>query len=443
MIQQIKNSINGANSYCLIHAHVPITLINSVSSTTVTREGLGLFDIEIAHGKIIQIVPSDSIKINCDNIIDLEKRIVLPCFVDLHTHLDKGHIWERSPNFEGTFEMALDKAIADSQKYWQPEDVLRRMEFSLKCAYAYGTKAIRTHLDCYGEQADISLKVFQGLQQQWQDKITLQVVSLVSADYYQTELGRNLADKIEKVGGILGAVVYLNPDLDSQLDNLFTIAKAKNLDLDLHTDENGDVESIGLQKIAEAAIRNNFTGNILCGHCCSLAVQSPEVVQKTPELVKQAGISIVSLPMCNLYLQDRRKENYLTPIWRGITRVHELKQEGIPVAFASDNTRDPFYGFGDLDMLEVLEQAVRIAHLDTPYGNWIDSFTKIPGEIMGLKDSGIIKQNISADLIVFQGRYFSELLSRSQHDRIVLRNGNPINRILPSYSELDDLTFNI
>ncbi len=443
MIHQIKNNVSRLNSYWLTNAHLPISLIDSVNSTEVTREGLGLFDIEIAHGKIIQILPSDSTKINYENIINLEKRIVLPCFADVHTHLDKGHIWERSPNLDVTFEMALDKAITDSQKYWQAEDVFRRMEFSLKCAYAYGTKAIRTHLDCYGEQADISLKVFQALQQQWQDKITLQVVSLVSTDYYQTELGRNLADKIEKVDGILGAVVYLNPDLDSQLDNLFTIAKAKNLDLDLHTDENGDVESIGLQKIAEAAIRNNFTGNILCGHCCSLAVQPPQVVQKTLELVQKAGISIVSLPMCNLYLQDRRTENYLTPIWRGVTRVHELKQKGIPVAFASDNTRDPFYGFGDLDMLEVLEQAVRIAHLDTPYSNWIDSFTKIPGEIMGLKDIGIIKQNIPADLIIFQGRYFSELLSRSQHDRIVLRNGKSIDSTLPSYSELDDLTFNI
>ena len=443
MMHQIKNNVNRFNSYWLTHAHIPISLIDSGIVAEVTRESLGLFDIQISEGKITQILPSDSTKINCDNIIDLEKKIVLPCFVDLHTHLDKGHIWERSPNIEGTFEMALDKAIADSQKYWQPEDVFRRMEFSIKSAYAHGTKAIRTHLDCYGKQADISLKVFQSLQQQWQDKIKLQVVSLVSTDYYETELGRNLADKIEKVDGILGAVVYLNPNIDFQLDNLFTIAKAKNLDLDLHTDENGDIESIGLQKIAEAAIRNNFTGKILCGHCCSLAVQSPEVVQKTLELVKEAGISIVSLPMCNLYLQDRRTDNYLTPIWRGVTRVHELKQHGISVAFASDNTRDPFYGFGDLDMLEVLEQAVRITHLDTPYSNWIDSFTKIPGEIMGLEDSGIIKENRSADLIIFQGRYFSELLSRSQHDRIVLRNGKPIDTTLPNYSELDDLTFNI
>ncbi len=441
MIQPIKNHISKLDYYWLTHSNVPISLINSVNFTGVTREGLVLADIEIEKGKIIQIVPSDSVNINPAFAINLQQRILLPCFIDLHTHLDKGHIWERSPNLEGTFKMALDTAIADGEKYWQAQDVFRRMEFSLKCAYAHGTKAIRTHLDSYGEQADISLRVFQDLQQQWQDKITLQAVSLVTIDYYQTEQGGNLAGKIEKVGGILGGVVYLNPDLDSQLDHLFKIAKARNLDLDLHTDENGDVECIGLQKIAAAAIRNNFTGKILCGHCCSLAVQPAEVVNKTLELVKEAGIAVVSLPMCNLYLQDRQTESYLTPIWRGVTRVHELKQKGIPVAFASDNTRDPFYGFGDLDMLEVLEQAVRIAHLDTPYSNWIDSFTKIPGEIMGLNDSGIIAQDIPADLIIFPGRYFSELLSRSQHNRIVLRNGKPIDTTLPDYSELDDLVF--
>ena len=43
---------------------------------------------------------------------------------------------------------------------------------------------------------------------------------------------------------------------------------------------------------------------------------------------------------------------------------------GIPVAVASDNTRDPFYAYGDLDMLEVFREAVRIAHLDHPFGAW-------------------------------------------------------------------------
>ena len=60
----------------------------------------------------------------------------------------------------------------------------------------------------------------------------------------------------------------------------------------------------------------------------------------------KAGISVVSLPMCNLYLQDRRTDG-TTPRWRGVTLLHEMKARGIKVAIASDNTRDPFYAYGD------------------------------------------------------------------------------------------------
>ena len=298
------------------------------------------------------------------------------------------------------------------------------MEFGLKCSYAHGTKAIRTHLDSFDRQADISLDVFQTLRSQWADKITLQAVSLVSLDYYQTDAGVALADKIARIDGILGGVAYINPALDSQLDTVFELAIDRNLDLDFHADENGDPNSICLQKIAEKAIKYKFTGKILCGHCCSLGVQSQEVVKQTINLVKEANIGIVSLPMCNLYLQDRQA--HTTPYWRGVTKVKELKQHNIPVAFASDNARDPFYGFGDHDVLEVFTQAVRIAHLDTPYESWINSVTKTPADLMGLSTAGRIEVGLPADLIIFKARYFSELLSRPQSDRTVLRGGKEI-----------------
>ena len=163
-------------------------------------------------------------------------------------------------------------------------------------------------------------------------------------------------------------------------------------------------------------------------------------MEETIKLIKQTNIAIVSLPMCNLYLQDRAFAT--TPHWRGVTRVKELHQHNIPVAFASDNCRDPFFGFGDHDMLEVLEQSVRIAHLDTPYANWIESVTTTPANIMGLNNVGKISPGNSADLIIFTARYFSELLSRSQHDRVVIRQGREINAQLPDYSELDDLVIN-
>lgn len=39
-----------------------------------------------------------------------------------------------------------------------------------------------------------------------------------------------------------------------------------------------------------------------------------------------------------------------------MTLAHEIKAAGIPFAVASDNTRDQFYAYGDLDMMEVFTQ---------------------------------------------------------------------------------------
>ena len=61
---------------------------------------------------------------------------------------------------------------------------------------------------------------------------------------------------------------------------------------------------------------------------------------------------------------------------------------------------------------------------------------------MGLKKVGRIETGLPADLIIFSARYFSELLSRSQHDRIVLREGKQIDTSLPDYAELDDMIEN-
>lgn len=395
-----------------------------------------LVDIEIADGCIASIAAAGTLNAYSYPSIDLNGRQVWPCFADLHTHLDKGHTWNRAPNLDGTFESAL-QAVESDKRYWNGEDVYRRMEFGLKCSYAHGTRAIRTHIDSAGEQAAISFAAFKALQEQWSDRLAMQAVSLVSLDYFLTQDGEKLADLVADAGGILGGVAFINPDLTEQLDRVFALAKDRKLNLDFHADETNDPNANALAEIAKAAIRHKYQGRIVCGHCCSLSVQDAETARETIQLVKQAGIGIVSLPMCNLYLQDRQSGR--TPRWRGVTLLHELKQAGISVAIASDNCRDPFHGFGDHDGLEVFTMSVKIAHLDRPYGDWCRAVTSTPADLMGLPSAGRIGVGLPADLILFKARSYSELLSRSQHDRVVLREGKEIDTTLPDYAELDDL----
>jgi cytosine/creatinine deaminase len=432
-------SSNLPERYWLCHVQIPACLCTDSLVASPDREGLVRLNLEVEHGKITSILNSDAIaQIPTESFqIDWHHGIVLPCFIDSHTHLDKGHIWQRSPNLDGTFATALETVGKDRELHWTYEDVYSRMEFGLKCSYAHGTKAIRTHLDCPESQIEISFKAFKELKHLWRDRLTLQAVSLVSLDLFMGDYGEQIADQIAELGGILGGVAYINPNLDQQLDRVFSLATARGLDLDFHVDEIDDPNSNALLYIAKAAIRNNFSGQIVCGHCCSLAVQNEEVAANTIALVKQAGIGIISLPLCNLYLQDSSIDR--TPRWRGVTLLHELRSAGVPVAIASDNCRDPFYGFGDHDVLQIWAISSQICHLDRPYGNWVRTVTQNPANLMKLSDAGQIQIGATADLVLCKARNFSELFSRPQTDRIVLRNGQAIDTRLPDYSELDDV----
>ena len=59
--------------------------------------------------------------------IDASGKVVAPGFVDIHTHLDKGHIWPRRANPDGTWLSALLAVGADREAHWAASDVERRM----------------------------------------------------------------------------------------------------------------------------------------------------------------------------------------------------------------------------------------------------------------------------------------------------------------------------
>ncbi len=392
---------------------------------------MGKHQIFVKDGRIAE--PSVDVP-----VIDAQGAMLLPSFVDMHTHLDKGHIWPRAANPDGTFMGALLTVHNDRQAHWSEADVRQRMEFALKCAYAHGTRAIRTHLDSLPPQHQITWAVFDEVRQEWQDKIELQAVTILGIDLIEDnpQAFQDVADTAANFGGVLGCVTYPMARLDDHLDVFFQTAAERGMDADFHVDETHDPKANTLLSIAQAAERVNFSGTIVVGHCCSLARQSEKESKHTLDRVAKAKINVVSLPMCNLYLQDRKDEK--TPLWRGVTLVHEMRQRGIRVAFASDNTRDPFYAYGDLDMVEVMREATRICHLDHSKLEWFNAFSALPAEICGFSPSHL-QVGDAADFIVTRARNWSEFFSRPQSDRIVVRHGRVIDRQLPDYRELDNL----
>ena len=434
-------AIPDAPAYRLANARVPLAL-TTTSNLAAGRDGLAPVDVTVADGRIASVVAAGAFTLDTElPALDVDGGLLLPRLVDLHTHLDKGHIWPRRPNPDGTFAGALENAGVDREECWTAEDVRARMGFAIRCALAHGTGAIRTHLDSRGKQTAITWPVFAEMRAAYADRVALQGVALFPLDTVLDgpDEFRTVVAITARHGGILGGVTFTGraPDArtDAALDRLMQAASADGLDLDLHVDESGDPKARTLERVADAALRNRFRGKILCGHCCSAALMGEGELDRLLAKVAEARIAVVSLPLCNMYLQDRVPGR--TPRWRGVAPLHEMARVGIPVAVASDNTRDPFYAYGDLDMLEVFREATRILQLDHSGPGWIRTVAATPADLMGLDRHGRVEAGDPADLLLTRARSLNELLSRPQNDRTVLLRGRPIDTTPPDYRELD------
>ncbi|MCF1742531.1 cytosine deaminase [Paradevosia shaoguanensis] len=402
-----------------------------------------LANIRIAGGKVIAI-GADVTPEPGEASHDCRGGLVAPAFVDVHTHLDKGHIWTRTENPDGSFMGALRSVGADRQAHWSAEDIERRMDFALRCAYAHGTAAIRTHLDSDPAQRVVSWPIFDNMRDAWRGRIELQPVALIGPDSMcDLEEVRAIARWIKPFGGVLGGAIANHPDARTAMANVVKAADEFGLDIDVHCDETLDPEASSLLYLAEATLEARYEGHAQAGHCCSLATQSADVAARTIDKVAEAKVAIVSLPLCNMYLQDRQPEGAVrTPRLRGITLVKELKAAGCTVSVASDNTRDPFYAYGDLDMVEVFRETARIAQIDHPSDDawdWLRALTALPAASARFAYDGTVAIGHAADLVILHARSWSELHSRPQADRIVVRSGRAIDTSLPDYSELDGL----
>lgn len=427
--------LTGHGRVALCNARVPLSLLadGTPEGATVEADSSVRVDIMLDGPVVAQVARAG--RMTAEGI-DLGGRQLWPMLVDAHAHLDKAHTLGRAPDSGGTHAGARDATSRDRKAHWRRDDLLARMQFALGCAEAHGVAAIRTHLDSHQGQAPETWAAFAEMRAVFADRITLQAVALVPMDAWAGDYGPELADLVASQGGILGGVTRASggthgalEGLDDLLDRLFTLARARDLDVDLHVDE--AAQAAALPHVARATIRHGYQGRVTCGHCCSLSLLPDDQLDRTIALVAEAQLNLITLPTVNMYLQDRQLGR--TPRWRGVMPVAELRAAGVQVAVAGDNCRDPFYAYGDHDMLDTWRQSVRILHLDHPFADGPGLAGPVPARIMGV-EAGAIGAGRRADLTLFQAYTLDQVIARPQSDRATLRSGRWCRAELPGYS---------
>lgn len=389
--------------------------------------GAALADLLIERGRVARVSPAGLAPLPEAGVWNLDGAPVLPGLVDAHTHIDKTFTLPRMGEVQPGLLGAIDAMMVDRQA-WTPADVRTRASQALDWAHAAGVVHLRTHCDWWEPHTEpVAWAVLRELAEEWTGRIAVERVGLIPLhSYTERDTAMALARRVSQsgAGARLGGFVHTTNWNPQALRHLFEAAQAFGLDVDLHCDEELNPAAQGLATTVALLKELNFAGRVVCGHVCALAAQPEGQALATLDAVANAPITLVSLPITNLLLQDAQTGR--TPRLRGITLVKEARARGIPLLIASDNVQDPFCPVGSYDPVEALSAGVLAAQLGRPFDLWSESLCRADW-LMSPPASAAppLQVGSAADLVIFRTADPNGWPSRAQA-RTVLRNGIPL-----------------
>lgn len=322
----------------------------------------GRLDVLIAEGRIKKIAPA--IAEEADRVISLNGKLVVPGFVDIHTHLDKAYTIDVLQNDSGTLDEAIVKFLA-AVNHFTEEEFYRRGKQMLDKALVNGTLYLRSHITVSPEVELRAVNAAIRLKKEYSHLLDLQVIVFVGdGPDGLSDKTMNLARQaIQNGADLIGGTPNRYTDQKKFIDQIFVLAKEMDLDIDLHVDEQDKPCALALTYLAEKTAREGWQGRVTAGHCCSLSAVPQKEADAVIQKVKDSGVNVVTLPSCNLYLIGRQDRGLIR---RGATRIRELLDAGVNLSLSSDNVRDLFRPFGNADILEEALITAQVAQMDTP-----------------------------------------------------------------------------
>ena len=125
-------------------------------------------------------------------------------------------------------------------------------------------------------------------------------------------------------------------------------------------------------------------------------------VSKLLPLIAEAQVAALPNPLINIVIQGRHDT---FPKRRGLTRVKELRANGVTVGWGQDCVLDPWYPLGNADMLDVAFMGLHVAQMTHPdeMRACFDMVTVENARIMGLENYGLATGNIASLVVLDAG----------------------------------------
>ncbi|MCI6257256.1 MAG: amidohydrolase family protein [Clostridiales bacterium] len=388
-----------------------------IRNANVFDVGKGL-DIAVRDGKIVQIGPD--LPMTAPTELRADNKLVVPGFVESHTHLDKSFtaVDEDTPNLQEAYGI-FTRYLAKIPPEGMVEDIKARSRRVLDWELASGASAVKSHVLVCPQWGMGSLQAINELKEEYRGRLDLYNITQWTPEYDREFRAAAKAGEIDFIAGY----PLFTDDPMGNIDQVFALAEEYGLPLDLHIDERDEPDISCFLSVIEHTKRYHMEGRVTCGHVTALCAVEDEPAHRAICEAVEAGINIITLPSCNMFLMGRKDKQ---PIRRGVTRVDEFLKAGANVAVASDNVRDPYRPFGNGDLLEEALFAAQVLQYGT--ADQLDEVMRMittrPARNTMIPDYGLA-QGCRADLVILDAPTAKEAII-SQSERLYVLKGGKI-----------------
>ena len=392
--------------------------------------------IAVQDGRIVEVAP-DIDATSAPQIVDAAGLLVAPHFVDPHFHMDATLSYGLPRvNASGT----LLEGIAlwgELKPHLTADALIERALTYCDWAVAKGLLAIRSHVDT-SDPSLLAVDALLEVKRRVAPYLDLQLVAFPQDGVLRSPGGvENLKRALDKGIDVVGGIPHFERTMSdgaASVKLLCEIAAERGKLVDMHCDESDDPLSRHIETLAYETQRLGLQGRVTGSHCTSMHSMDNYYVSKLLPLIAESGVSVVANPLINITLQGRH-DTY--PKRRGMTRVPELMNAGVSVAFGHDCVMDPWYSLGSGDMLEVAHMGLHVAQMTSLDGmrRCFDAVTTNAAEVMHLEGYGL-EAGCDASFVLFQARDPIEAIRLRATRLKVFRQGKLIAETPPANSAL-------
>lgn len=387
-----------------------------------------LADIGIAGNRIVAI--ESRLPGTAAEEIDAAGDLTTSSFVEPHIHLDKALTAARArENTTNVFEESI-AIMREVKRAYTVEDVAERAARVIHRLVAFGVTFIRSYVDVDTIAGLTALEGVVAARERCRSLAHVELIAFPQEGIF-TDPGTDelMAQALERGADVVGGMPHaemIEADSNRHTDLVFMLAKRFDRDVQMHVDETDDPGARTLHYYAVKTIRERYAGRVSADHVTALAGYDDTYAARVIGLVARAQMSVVTLPtkLMRGGIRDRQ------PRRRGITRVQELLDAGVNVAYGQDVIQDgflPVFGTGDPLQTGFLLAFAAQFHTRRAIETLYDMATVNGARLMRVPDYGL-EVGRRADLVVIASPSVQEAYRTQPARRVVMHDGHIVAR---------------